>query len=234
MKIYRLLLATALLGLSGCALEEQTPQQSQPLDSTSHCALPVSNQAAEKIIKDVYKDISGFGLNSEESTKISSKGGNATYGEILFPSLQALLNDLNLTKDDTFYDLGSGVGKACIQAALVTPAKVIGIELSPTRVAKAREALKRIETNYHIKPKVEFREENISDVVLKKSAVVFTCSSCYPEKLLNDIAEKCSKTLGTVRVLSLKPLPGLTPIKVYQLPMTWTSKTEVYYYVLSN
>ena len=234
MKMYRLLLAAALLGLSGCAIEEQTPQQVQPKDSSNHYTLPLSNEAAEQIIKDIYKDISGFGLNSEESTKISSKGGNATYGEILFPSLQALLNDLNLTKDDTFYDLGSGVGKVCIQAALVTPAKVIGIELSSTRTAKAREALKRIETNYHIKPKVEFKEENISDVVLKKSAVIFTCSTCFSEKLLDEITEKCKNAPGTVRVLSLKALPGLTPIKVYQLPMTWTTKTAVHYYVLSN
>jgi SAM-dependent methyltransferase len=215
-------------------MEDKPAEKVEQKDPANAYALPLKAEVAEALIKDVYKDISGFGLNAVESAKISSKGGNATYGEILFSSLQTLLYELNLTKDDTFYDLGSGVGKACMQVALVTPARAVGVELSPSRTAKAREALKRVENSYHIKSKVEFKEENITDVTMKKSAVVFTCSACFPDKLLNDIAEKCKKTPGMVRVLSLKALPGLTPVKVYKLPMTWTLQTDVFYYVLAN
>lgn len=220
--------------MSGCALEEQDANKDPFKKSAVGYALPLRPEVAEEVINSAYKNITGFGLNVEESEIIKSKGGSATYGEIRFSSLQTLLNDLNLTKGDTFYDLGSGVGKVCMQVALVTPAKAIGIELSTTRVTKAREALKCIERDYQIKPKVEFREENITDVTLKNSPVVFTCSTCFPDKLLNIIADKCKKTSGRVRVLSLKPLPGLTPVKVYQLPMTWTSNTAVHYYVLEN
>lgn len=237
MKFLYYLVCAALAVFSGCANKHEVAEKkSVPVgkEVSKKCMLPLEPGVAEEIINNSYKDITGFGLNSEESALISSKGGNATYGEIRFQSLQTLLDDLNLTSKDTFYDLGSGVGKVCMQVALVTPAKAIGIELSKTRVTKAREALQRIEHDYHIKPKVEFKEENIADVNLKKSAVIFTCSTCFSEKLLNDIASKCKKTSGTVRVLSLKALPGLTPEKVYQLPMTWTSSTAVHYYILKN
>lgn len=198
--------------------------------------LPLEKGRAEDLIKEVYKGITGFGLRQDENAMISTKGGNATYGEITFASLQLLINDLNLTKSDTFYDLGSGVGKACIQVGLVTPAKAIGVEISPTRVKKAREALNRLKKDHKIKidDKIQFKEGDVANENIKPSAVVFACSTCFSEKLLNVLVEKFKKTPGRVRVLSLKVLPGLSPEKVYQLPMSWTAAAAVYYYIFNN
>lgn len=235
MKLCQSLSICFLFILSSCAIDDAPIVKTiVPASKIENYRMPLAPSVAEEVIKECYKDISGFGIDSQESMLISSKGGNATYGEIKFASLQSILNDLNLTKDDVFYDLGSGVGKVCMQVALMTPARAVGVELSKTRIKKAHEALRRLEKHYKLRPRIEFREEDIVETNLKKAAVVFTCSTCFSEKLLTTIVEKCKKTAGTVRLISLKSLPGLSPVKVYQLPMTWIAQTNVYYYILAN
>ncbi|CAD7940382.1 unnamed protein product [Amoebophrya sp. A120] len=48
---------------------------------------------------------------------------------------------MDVTANDVFYDLGSGLGKAVVQTALTTPVKrAIGIEFEPTRYDAAQNA----------------------------------------------------------------------------------------------
>jgi len=198
--------------------------------------LPLTTDQAKKIMDDVYTGLTGFGLNSEESDLISQKGGNATYGEIHFDSLQTLLNDAKLSKKDTFYDLGSGIGKACMQVALTTQAKAIGLELAQSRVSKAINAKKLLEEKHKIKlgNRLELQEKNILDAKFKPNSIIYMCATCYSEALLNHVVKEVKNIKGGARIFSLKQLPGCEPVKTYTLPMTWSSGTNVYYYELGK
>jgi SAM-dependent methyltransferase len=198
--------------------------------------VPLATDQVKKIMDDVYTGLTGFGLNSEESELISQKGGNGTYGEILFESLQTLIKDVKLTKKDTFYDLGSGIGKACMQVALTTPAKAIGLELAQSRVSKAVNAKKSLEDKHKIKlgSRLELLEKNILDAKFKPNSVIYMCATCYSEALLNHVVKEVKNIKGGARIFSLKQLPGCEPVKTYNLPMTWSSGTNVYYYELGK
>lgn len=197
-----------------------------------------STQEVNEIIEDVYCKVSGFCIETQERKFIEDCGGNPTYGEITTDSLALLLHDLALTKHDHFYDLGSGVGKVCVQAALTTPARATGIELSPTRCTGAeqikQELIKRkILTN---PDKLKFIEQNIADVNLSDATAIFMCSTCFSEELMNLLVNKMvTECKNGLRVLTLKDLPSnnhFSFIKQYELPMTWSQNSPVYLYQL--
>lgn len=194
--------------------------------------LPLACDEAKKIMDDVYNGMSGFGLNENESNLITQHGGNATYGEILCDSLKTLLEEAKLTKNDTFYDLGGGIGKACMQVALTTPARAISVELAPSRAEKARSAKRLIAKKHNIKlgNKLEIVEQNFLATKFAKNSVIYMCATCYSDALLQHVVQEAKNIEGGARVFSLKQLPGCQAIKTYTLPMTWTSGTNVYYY----
>ncbi len=189
----------------------------------------------QKIISDIYDNnhIFGFGASEEITAMIAEKGGSATYGEIIPKSVQVLLDELNMTEHDTFYDLGCGVGKLCMQVALVTPANSIGVELSPKRFNDAKKAQQILLETHSIKvnDRLHFFEQSILDTEIKPNPIVYLGSTCYPDQLMAAIVEKLKKVPGTKRVFSTKTMPGLTATKTYTLPMTWAEKTDVFYYV---
>ena len=187
-----------------------------------------------------YTGISGFGIEYSETKKISDAGSSSTYGEIKYSSLEKLLDDLKISSQDVFYDLGSGVGKVTAQVYLNSPAKkCIGIELSDTRHDKAQKAKSLIAQNKKLGAVRELNfvhgdivKENIDD-----ATVVFMCSTCYPESLMKNLTEKFSNLNKNLRILSLKALPENNHFKLtktYQLPMTWSSASTVHLYEFKN
>ena len=198
--------------------------------------LPLTTAKASTIFDEQYQDVRGY-ISTEESEFISKKGGSSVYGEILPTSLQHILDDIKLTKKDIFWDLGSGLGKVCLQTAACTPASVYGVELSKTRVDLAQSILKKIDQKYklNLHKKCAISYGNILDVNLSKATVVYMCSTCYPDKLMLDIANKLAKNKKPLRVLTLKSLPdhpSFKLIKTYHEKMTWSSDSSVYLYEL--
>lgn len=180
--------------------------------------------------------ISGFNINSDETSMIVTKGGAPTYGEITVESFQTLLDDLTLTDKDVFYDLGCGVGKTCVHVALVTPAKAVGIELSPTRVNHAKKVQQElIQTKQLTNPeRLKFHERNIFDDPMSDATVIFLCSTCFSNDLMKNITDKIvALPQKGIRVISLKSLPehkNLMLENTYYLPMTWSNSTPVHLY----
>ncbi|CAD7923517.1 unnamed protein product [Amoebophrya sp. A120] len=88
---------------------------------------------------------SGFRIAEAERSQVDSLGGDSTYGEILPDSLAQILWLMHIGPDDVFYDLGSGIGKTVIQAAMTTPAKkVVGVEVADSRFSVAEKALQTL------------------------------------------------------------------------------------------
>lgn len=188
-----------------------------------------------KIINDVYKDMSGFSIVEQERKTIEDAGGNATYGEIKPESIAQLLHYLKFHYEDVFFDLGSGIGKACVQVVLTTPAKAVGIELSDTRhhiAQKAKEELLTknilIDTN-----KLLFFNENILNADLSEGTVFFLCSTCFSDELMFSITKKLAALNKMIRVATLRQLADTGDfelIKTFNLPMTWSASSSVYIY----
>jgi len=179
-------------------------------------------------------------INREETSMIFQNGGHPAYGEILYSSLELLLNELNIQPTDIFYDLGSGLGKVILQAYFNYPfKKTVGIELSPTRYQHAINKIKILnEKNYLDSQRtLEFINANIVDTDLSDATIVFMCSTCYSNDLMEKISIKLSSSKKGLKVITLKDLPASQKdkfelIKQYKLPMTWTKASSVFLYEL--
>lgn len=61
------------------------------------------------------------------------------YGETSYDLICQMIDEINITSDDIFLDLGSGVGQVVLQMAAATPCKIcLGVEKAdvPSRYAE--------------------------------------------------------------------------------------------------
>lgn len=224
----RLILLLSLTAISLLALIIKYQPEQQKLYSTKEI---------EQIINNTYLDENGFSINGIEREFIEKSGGNPTYGEILPSSLAQLIQKLNLTKNDTLFDLGSGVGKVCIQVALTSLANAVGIELSSTRHKLAQKMKEKlIETGILTDTnKLQFMEGNIAEIDLSKGTVFFMCSTCFSDELMKELAHKFEKISHPIKIATLRSLPleESSDIKLkdtLMLPMSWSDGSSVYIY----
>jgi len=189
---------------------------------TVHALLydPKDPQKAKDILADYYKDIRGE-IPDPEREMITRKKGSPVYGEILPDSFQQILEDKDLN---------------------IKPfKKVVGIELSPTRHHHAVTIQSKLKENNQIpcEKVFELKNENITEADMNDADVIFTCSTCFPDVLMEELVEKLSKLKDGLLILSLKELPepekfGFTKLKELKLPMTWSSGSPVHIYRLNK
>lgn len=191
----------------------------------------------ELIITNTYQDENGFSICGTEREYIEKCGGNPTYGEILPQSLVQLIQELGLTKNDILYDLGSGAGKVCIQVALTSPAKAVGIELSATRHTLAQKIKQKLIEEHILtnKSKLQFIEGNILDVDFSDGTVFFMCSTCFSDELMQKLTQKFEQIPHPIKIISLRSLPleqtsSISLIDTLSLPMSWSDGSTVHIY----
>lgn len=175
----------------------------------------------------LYENKGGYTIPDEEQSFILKNGGHPQYGEIPFDSAAHILSDLNLSKQDVYYDLGSGVGKLVLQAYLTTPVKrSIGIELSKTRFDIAESCRKQAAIDDHVTigRDLFFLNQNINATNLSDATVCFISGLTFPPALIQSIMDRLSALEHSVKVISVLPLPDhkqFKLVKTYQLPMSW-------------
>ena len=142
----------------------------------------------------------------------------------------------DLSSEDVFYDLGSGIGKVPLQFFLKTPVKkACGIEGSKTRNLHAAKIYHQVNTEF---PELSAGGRELSCVAnnfleagIEDATVIYTCSTCFSEELLADIAVLLDNCPKLRYVISLKELPlrNLVFDKIIEIECTW-DKTKCYAY----
>lgn len=175
----------------------------------------------------LYESKGGYTIPSDDAETIMESGGNPQYGEIPYDSAAHILDDMHLTRQDVFYDLGSGVGKLVLQVYLTTPVKrSVGVELSKTRFEIAENCHKQAIQDDHITVGRElvFLNQNLNALPLSDATVCFISGITFPLQLVKSIMDKLSTLEHKVKVISVLPLPEhkhFNLIKTYNLPMSW-------------
>ena len=188
-----------------------------------------------QIMNPIYKDICGFHIPRPEEALIRKCKGSPVYGEINHQSLTNLITYLKLTKNDVFYDLGSGVGKVVLHTALCAPVKkAVGIELSKTRHHDALQALANAKSLIN-KPieKCSFINADLMTVDLSNATVIYTCSTAFSLGFMKSVVQYLSTLPQEFRLVTLQDLPHNGPFKLIdklKLDMSWARKTPVHIY----
>lgn len=159
-----------------------------------------------------------------------------TYGELLYPSVKKLIQQLAPTPKDIFLDLGSGLGKCALQVFMQTDVStVLGIEASLAlhqQALKAQAMLKKDFPFYwEAQRNLRFQYENFLQADWQAATLIYTCSTCFTQELLVAIGNRINKESQVRKVFSLRPLPTLQlPLKrVFAVECSWDSALCFYY-----
>lgn len=168
-----------------------------------------TNEELKKIVRDKYGEI------AEQSTSCCGSSASSCCGpdddltifSMDYSSLEGYNPDADLglgcglptefakiKKGDTVVDLGSGAGNDCFVARQITgpEGKVIGVDMTPNMIDKARENAKKLNLN-----NVEFRLGEIENLPVQNEEADVVVSNC----VLNLVPDKKSALEETYRIL---------------------------------
>lgn len=188
-----------------------------------------------KLIRQLYRGVDGFEISREEEKAVFSTKGSPVYGELMPAAIGHMLAYLQLGESDVFYDLGAGSGKVVLQAAITAPArKCVGVELSATRVAKARQVLRVARRRDLLRARAcGFRREDMMETYLRDATVIYTCSTAFSSRFMNMVAARIARLDRALRLVSLQeldPRRGFEEIDVLRLDASWQRRTPVHVY----
>ena len=135
-------------------------------------------------ICDVSDNARDYAVTAEEyEGHFRSKGYCPAGGELSPQHALSMLSIMDLKQNDTLVDLGCSNGRLVLAAARFSPVRAaIGIELSPSRIARALAAGKRIDAPVH---RVSFLQSDILSSKLSDATVIWYAVRGRPAKRLS-------------------------------------------------
>ncbi len=193
------------------------------------------SQDAIARLRRIYRPLDGFAIPPEDVRAVERSRGSATYGELMPTATVRLLEQLELTRRDVFYDLGAGIGKVVLLAALTTPvARAIGVELSPRRVAAGNQglALARAEGLRGAK-RASLIEADMLRCELDDATVVYTCSTAFSSAFMRKLLRRLALLPRLRTLVSLQDFddhPSFELVATPRLDASWKRGTKVHVY----
>merc|ERR1719271_1815009 len=146
----------------------------------------------------------------------------ATYGEVDPGGLNTLITNLGgLSSADTFFDLGSGLGKAVLQIfTSMEPARAVGVELSEARHKGAVEALSTMRLRFPAIASalekgrsIEFLHEDVLKADIKGATMIWMGSLAFPQSLMEKLATRILQQANIgCRVATMLEFPATAPV----------------------
>ncbi|CAL2048513.1 unnamed protein product [Caenorhabditis brenneri] len=148
---------------------------------------------------------------------VLNKGrSNQTYGEINPLQMVSIFDELKLTKEDVFMDMGSGIGQLVLLASLITPMQMsYGIELVETaaNLAKAQQSwLSRVLNHVGKRHnrfrlfKKDFTNPIFVSMILDRVTVILVNNHVFGEDLMSELQPLLIRCRDGTRFVTTKPL----------------------------
>lgn len=179
------------------------------------------------------KNLNGYELSDQDIMAFNLFEYASTYGEITRDGLKEMLKGIN-TQDKIYYDLGSGLGKSVIWAAVDHNMISNGIELSNNRHEKALFLLSQVPDQF--KDRIKLFNDDILKKDISNGNVIFISNLCFPQHVNSQLTKKVSQELqpGSIIFCSkeLDPNPKLKLIKTMPIEMSWSPKSDINQYII--
>ncbi len=155
------------------------------------------------LLRSLYQKTQGGVISQSDRAKLGFKEDAFVYGEIDFLSFILILDKVKPRPNEIFYDLGSGVGKAVLTAALCFDFnKTYGIELLPGLHQAANEILNRLSTYNSVQlSSISFINGNFLNYDFTDGDVIFINATCLDYYAWQAIVEKLIRLKPGSRVI---------------------------------
>lgn len=161
---------------------------------------------------------------------------NEIYGELYYYSIVELLKHLEITENDHFLDIGSGLGKVVFQVFLTTnAASVTGIEINQQRHAIAGQIAETIRRELPAVFEQNHTLNFINNDFLKQDfvhiSIIYVCSTVFEAPLLDAIGHKINQMHTVKKVVSSRKLPNLDHFEITEKFFLHGSWDKVAFYL---
>lgn len=144
-----------------------------------------------KVIFDkLYSDVDGHKISLNSRKGLSYWYTGHTYGEITYDGFTNMLKKAEPKKDEIFYDLGSGTGKAVMIATLLYDFfKVIGIEKLPELFRESEKILLNykeiLKSDISKANKTFFINGDFKEIDFSDADIILMNATCWSYALIN-------------------------------------------------
>ncbi|RAP31943.1 hypothetical protein DID76_01740 [Candidatus Marinamargulisbacteria bacterium SCGC AG-414-C22] len=165
------------------------------MNETKYICNELSKIEQKECFEKHFENVSGYGLSAKDKQQFDGDSKSLVYGDIDFDGFAAILDKVEISDDSIFYDLGSGIGKALMTAALKHPFCVLcGVEILPGLHQKSIEILNKFTSSFNGKdiklPTFQIENKCILDVNMTDADIVYISSTCFDEDFMGSICEK--------------------------------------------
>ena len=184
-------------------------------------------------LRRLYRGVDGFEIPHEDSRNIRRSRGSPIYGELMPTASLRLLEQLRLGPQDQFHDLGAGIGKLVLLAAMTTPVRrAVGTELSRSRVALGQRVLAAARReDLPGAERAELHHGDMLKVDLSDATVIYSCSTAFSGAFMRRLLARLvalPRLRLFVSLRDLDPHPAFPLVGVHRLDTSWQRRTPVY------
>jgi SAM-dependent methyltransferase len=150
-------------------------------------------------VKRAYRKIKYPFLLVDQARQAAGRAGetDATYGSTPPALALKLLKLAGAGPEDTFYDLGCGLGAPAIVAALICK-KAVGVEMLPGLVRYAQQVAEELGL-----VNASFIEADFGAVDVSDATVIYSYSTCFSARNRAALSECAARARPGARVLSV-------------------------------
>lgn len=199
-----------------CDKYNKIPEMVLKMNKGTSVAPKTSSRASQGLLKHIIQQVYNYAVTDPTELNKYSPFSSQTYGETSFEFMAQLIekNQFRPKEQDTFIDLGSGVGHLVLQmAASVECKKCLGIEISPVPAgyAKVMEERFKFWMNWHGKTYTDFElfqgdffEKKYADYI-KNATYIFVNNYAFKPEVDHKLKQRFLDLKDGVQILSSKP-----------------------------
>ncbi|KAL7039033.1 hypothetical protein ACKWTF_009773 [Chironomus riparius] len=178
-------------------------------------SLPVKRYTlpSRNMLRHIVQQVYNYAVSEPEKLNQYEPFSPEVYGETSFDFISQMVDEINITEDDVFIDLGSGVGQVVLQVAASTRAKYcVGIEKAdvPSRYAENMDSHFRTWMRWFGKKYGEYqilKGDFLADEHREKimsSSVVFVNNFAFGPNVDHQLKERFAELKDGAKIVSSK------------------------------
>jgi len=157
------------------------------------------------------------------------------YGETPLTTLEKIANECSISKKDCVYELGCGRGRTCFWLHSFIGCKVVGIEMVPEFVERAKRITEKLKIS-----NLQFQLTDMCTANYDDATVLYLYGTCLEDDTINTLIEKFSQLSAGTKIITVSyPLNDFTTkpcfeiMKCFTGTFTW-GETEIYLNVVKK
>jgi len=181
-----------------------------------------------QIFDSLYRDINGKKISHEGRAKLPYFYIGYTYGEVTYEGFSKMVEITKPKRNEVFYDLGSGTGKAVFIASQCDFSQLVGIEIIKELHESAQNVLNTYKNSpnnkYNMDERIRFINSDFTKTDISDADVLFLNATCMYYELFPVFLAKLEQCKKGTRIITNSVSIRSTSYKIQSVgyfPFTW-------------